>query len=126
MPYAKISNCLQGEKMDLEYNEKKFKKYLEKFQKEPELTKLLNKVTFAELFTDKFLQENSKWKDMDDLVFRGDFGIMNLWEVENVNQDAWDKYVAKNTECETWHQFGKLAMLHWMREKYKTWKDIQK
>ncbi|MCQ2381559.1 MAG: hypothetical protein MJ032_04365 [Acidaminococcaceae bacterium] len=112
--------------MDLEYNEKEFKKYLEKFQKEPELTKLLNKVTFVELFTDKFLQENSKWKDMDDLVFRGDFGIMNLWEVENVNQDAWNAYVAKNCECTTWHDFGKLAMLCWMREKYKTWKDTQK
>ena len=109
--------------MDFKKVETDFKRYLEKFQKEPELAKILNKVTFPELFNDKFLQANSKWPNMDDLVFRGDFGIMNLLEVENVNQEAWNKYVAQNTECETWHQFGKLAMLKWMQEKYKEWKE---
>lgn len=112
----------KGDIMNLKRNETEFHKYLAKFQAEPELTKILNTVTFTELFNDKFLQENSKWKDMNDLVYRGDFGIMTLLEVEHVNQDAWNAYVAKNTECETWHQFGKLAMLHWMREKYKVWK----
>ncbi|MCQ2361685.1 MAG: hypothetical protein MJ048_01460 [Acidaminococcaceae bacterium] len=112
--------------MNLKRNETEFHKYLTKFQSEPELTKILNAVTFTELFNDKFLQENSKWKDMNELVYRGDFGIMTLLEVEHVNQDSWNAYVAKNTECETWHQFGKLAMLHWMREKYKAWKKTKK
>ena len=42
---------------------------------------------------------------------------MNLMEVENVNQDKWNEYIAKNTECETWHDFGKLAMIDWMKNK---------
>jgi len=112
--------------MNLKRNETEFRKYLDKFQHDPELMKILNKVTFPELFNEKFLQENSKWKNMDDLVFRGDFGIMNLLEVENVNPEAWDRYVAQNCECETWHQFGKLAMLHWMRTQYKKWKRTKK
>lgn len=112
--------------MNLKRNETEFRKYLEKFRKEPELTKILNKVTFPDLFNEQFLQENSKWKNMDDLVFRGDFGIMNLLEVENVNPEAWDRYVAQNSPCETWHQFGKLAMLHWMRKKYKEWQKTKK
>ena len=112
--------------MNLKRNETEFHKYLEKFQKEPELMKILNRVSFPELFCEEFLQANSKWKNMDDLVFRGDFGIMNLLEVENVNQEAWDRYVAQNCECETWHQFGKLAMLFWMRKQYKAWQKSKK
>lgn len=109
--------------MDIKHIETEFKKHLDKFQKEPELKKILNKVTFQELFNDKFLQNNSKWQNMDELIFKGDFGIMNLQEAENVNQDAWNSYIAKNCECETWHQFGKLAMLCWMKEQYKLWKE---
>lgn len=112
--------------MNLKRNETEFKKYLTKFQGNPELTKILNRVTFQELFNDKFLQENSKWQNMDELTFKGDFGIMNLQEAENVNPEAWNKYIAANTECETWHQFGKLAMLHWMRAQYKAWQKTKK
>lgn len=107
--------------MNLKRNETEFQKYLKKFQEDPELVKILNKVTFQELFNEKFLKENSKWTSMDDIIWRSGFGIMNLLEVENVNQDNWNAYVAKNCECETWHQFGKLAMLCWMRDKYKEW-----
>ena len=46
---------------------------------------------------------------MDDLIWRSGFGIMNLLEVEQVNQDKWNEYIARNTECKTWHEFGKLA-----------------
>ena len=46
-----------------------------------------------------------------------DFGIMNLLEVEQVNQDKWNEYIARNTECKTWHEFGKLAMIDWMKHK---------
>lgn len=79
--------------------------------------KILNKVSFQELFNPKFLQENSKFTSMDDMIWRSGFGIMNLMEVENVNQDKWNEYIAKNTECETWHDFGKVAMIDWMKNK---------
>ena len=65
----------------------------------------------------EFLQENSKFTSMDDMIWRSGFGIMNLMEVENVNQDKWNEYIAKNTECETWHDFGKVAMIDWMKNK---------
>ena len=51
------------------------------------------------------------------VIWRSGFGIMNLMEVENVNQDKWNEYIAKNTECETWHDFGKVAMIDWMKNK---------
>jgi len=112
--------------MNIKRTETEFKKYLDKFTKDPELTKILNTVTYQQLFNDQFLQEFSKWQNLDELVYKGDFGIMNLEEHENVNPEAWNAYVAKYTECETWHQFGKLAMLHWMRAQYKNWKKTKK
>ena len=67
--------------------------------------------------TINFLTENSKYTSMDDLIWRSGFGIMNLLEVEQVNQDKWNEYIARNTECKTWHEFGKLAMIDWMKHK---------
>mgnify|MGYP007083003438 CR=1 FL=1 len=97
--------------------EKEFKHYLEIFTHDEELGKILAKVSFQELFNDKFLTENSKYTSMDDLIWRSGFGIMNLLEVEQVNQDKWNEYIARNTECKTWHEFGKLAMIDWMKHK---------
>ena len=61
--------------------EKEFKHYLEIFTHDEELGKILAKVSFQELFNDKFLTENSKYTSMDDLIWRSGFGIMNLLEV---------------------------------------------
>lgn len=101
--------------MDKKKLDKTFKYYLGVFQADEELGKLLAKITFQDLFNPKFLQDNSKWTSMDDLIWKSGFGIMNLMEVENVDQEKWNEYVAKNTECETWHDFGKLAMIEWMK-----------
>ena len=97
--------------------DKTFKYYLGIFTEDQELAKILNKVSFQELFNPKFLQENSKFTSMDDMIWRSGFGIMNLMEVENVNQDKWNEYIAKNTVCATWHEFGKVAMIDWMKNK---------
>ncbi len=97
--------------------EKTFKYYLGVFTADKDMAKILNQVTFQELFNPKFLQENSKFTSMDDMIWRSGFGIMNLLEVENVNQDKWNEYIAQNTECATWHEFGKLAMIEWMKNK---------
>ncbi len=101
--------------MDAKALDKSFKKYLAIFTADAELAKLLNRVSFQDLFNPIFLTANSKFTSMDDLIWRSGFGIMNLMEVEQVNQDKWNEYIAQNTECATWHEFGKLAMVEWMK-----------
>lgn len=95
--------------------EKEFKKYMEIYKSDEELTKIMELITFENIFNLEFLKANSKFTSMDDMIWRSGFGIMNLMEVENVNQDKWNEYIAKNTECKTWHEFGKLAMIDWMK-----------
>ncbi len=104
-------------KSEKEKLDKTFKYYLGVFTGDKDLAKILNAVSFQELFNPKFLEEHSKFTSMDDMIWRSGFGIMNLMEVENVNQDKWNEYIAKNTECETWHEFGKVAMIEWMKAK---------
>ena len=102
------------ENMDIE---KEFQHYLDIFKKDKELGKALSLVSFPALFNNKFLQEHSKFTSLNDLVIRSGFGIMNLLEVENVNQEKWNAYIAKNSSCTTWYEFGKLAMIEWMKAK---------
>ena len=100
-----MENKENKENMDIE---KEFQHYLDIFKKDKELGKALSLVSFPALFNDKFLQEHSKFTSLNDLVIRSGFGIMNLLEVENVNQEKW---------CTTWYEFGKLAMIEWMKAK---------
>ncbi len=96
--------------------DKTFKKYLDAFIKDKELAKILNGVTFQQLFNPDFLQAHSKFTSMDDIIWRSGFGIVNLLEVENVNQEKWDAYIAKNSPYATWHEMGKAAMIDWMEK----------
>lgn len=106
--------------------DKTFKYYLGVFQEDKDLNNMLNAITFQELFNEKFLKENSKFTSMDDIIWRSGFGIMNLMEVENVNQDKWNEYIAKNTDCATWYEFGKVAMIDWMKNKLKEAAEAEK
>ena len=101
--------------MDAKALDKTFKEYLAIFTADAELAKILNRVSFQDLFNPIFLTANSKFTSMDDMIWRSGFGIMNLMEVEQVNQDKWNAYIAENTACATWHDFGKLAMVEWMK-----------
>ncbi len=99
-----------------EAEEKEFLELLALFKQDKELASALQKVSFEDLFSYKFLAENSKFSSLDDILYRSGFGIVNAMEIENVSQVKWDEYIAANTECEKWHDFGKLAMTAWMKE----------
>ena len=101
--------------MDPKEIDREYHHYLDKFQKDAELGSLLNRITYQELFNEKFLKENSQFKSLDELTAKGGFGIVNLGEVEKLNQDKWNQYIAANTNGLAWFQFGKLAMIEWMK-----------
>ncbi len=101
---------VDGKKLDREFN-----RYMDLYKSDKELGQLMLKLSYQELFNDKFLQENSRFKNLDDILFRGGFGLTNPMEIEQVNQDKWNEYIAAYTDCRTWHQFGKLAMVDWMK-----------
>ena len=103
--------------------EEQFQSYMKIFKSDPELGKALSLVTIENLFNPDFLKENSKFTSMDDMIWRSGFGIMNLLEVEYVRQDKWNEYIAANTDCSTWHEFGKLAMVVWMKRKLEESKE---
>ncbi|WP_177205929.1 hypothetical protein [Succiniclasticum ruminis] len=111
--------------VDAKKIEFEFKKYMDIYKADPELGHLMQQMTFQELFNEKFMKENSKFASMDDMLFKSDFGLTNPLEIEKVNQDKWNAFIAKNTECENWHQFGKLAMIEWMKTVIDLWAQLK-
>ena len=103
--------------------EEQFQSYMKIFKGDAKLGKAMSLVTFENLFNPDFLKNNSKFTSMDDMIWRSGFGIMNLLEVEYVRQDKWNEYIAANTDCSTWHEFGKLAMVAWMKRKLEESKE---
>lgn len=101
---------IDGKKLDYE-----FKKYMDMYKADPELGQLMMKLSYQELFNDTFMQENSKFTSMDNMLFKSDFGLTNPAEIENVNQEKWNAFIVRYTDCASWHQFGKLAMVAWMK-----------
>lgn len=97
--------------------EQEFKDLLKKFSADENLAKLLAAVQYRDLFTDEFMQKNSKLQSLDELIFTGGFGIMSLSEVEKIPKENWNAYIAKYTVCQEWYDFGKMAMTEWMKAK---------
>ena len=71
--------------VDAKKIEFEFKKYMDMYKADPELGRLMQQMTFQELFNEKFMKENSKFTSMDDMLFKSDFGLTNPLEIEKVN-----------------------------------------
>ncbi|MBQ6913211.1 MAG: hypothetical protein IJQ30_03040, partial [Acidaminococcaceae bacterium] len=76
--------------VDAKKIEFEFKKYMDMYKADPELGRLMQQMTFQELFNEKFMKENSKFTSMDDMLFKSDFGLTNPLEIEKVNQEKWN------------------------------------
>jgi hypothetical protein len=59
--------------MDPKEIDREYHHYLDKFQKDAELGSLLNRITYQELFNEKFLKENSQFKSLDELTAKSGF-----------------------------------------------------
>lgn len=103
--------------------EEDYRHYIKMFRADEKLSKQLEAVTFENLFNPEFMVSHSKFLNMNDMIWRSGFGIMNLLEVEEVNQDKWNEYIDKNTKCKTWFEFGKLAMTEWMKRTLEALKE---
>ncbi len=95
--------------------EQLFQQLLERFKGEEKLNAKMQEVGFEDLFSIKFLSENSDFSSLDDILFRSGFGIMSPMEIARIPVDKWDEYIAKHCKCKTWHELGKLAMIDWMQ-----------
>ena len=99
-----------------EKEEKEFQELLQAFKADEALMEHMQSVSFEDLFSYKFLAENSDFSSLDDILFRSGFGLMSPMEIANVPSDKWDEYIAQHTDkCDKWHDFGKLAMIEWMK-----------
>lgn len=58
-------------------------------------------VTGEELFTNKFMQENTKFSSIDEFENESKFDFSNF---DNIDQEELDSFVAENTSFDSWEE----------------------
>lgn len=59
-------------------------------------------VSFEELFTEEFMEENTDFSSIDDLLEAGGFHADTNEEFEAIPEDELDEHIARTTKFETW------------------------
>lgn len=59
-------------------------------------------VSFEELFTEEFMEENTDFTSIDDLLEAGGFHAETNEDFEAIPEDALDAHVAKTTRFDSW------------------------
>lgn len=67
-----------------------------------------NKVPLNEIVNDKFIQKNSKFRSLDDLVEKSGYKIEDFGELKEV-----DKFISQNTKFSSWEELIGEAAGKW-------------
>lgn len=73
-------------------------------------------VSFEELFTEEFMEENTDFSSIDDLLEAGGFHADTNEEFEAIPEDELDAHVAKTTRFETWEEMLSEATEQYISE----------
>ena len=83
----------------LEEAEKKLKKLSEDAEKLDGQS-----VPLSEVLTDDFIQENSTFDSLDNLIKASGFTVESQEDFEAIPDDRWDDFISKNTNFDSWQE----------------------
>lgn len=86
------------------------KKAQQEVQELTKKTEERKRISFADLFSDAFVQQHSKFNTMQQFVDEG--GIESLADFDG---EAWDKFVADQTDFASWDDMRHSAQEEWVR-----------
>lgn len=72
------------------------------------LTNTTNKVPLNELVNEKFMQKNSEFRSLDEMVEKSGYQIEDFGELEEV-----DKFISQNTKFSSWEELIDEAAGEW-------------
>lgn len=81
-------------------------KRIEKNSKQLEGTKTA--VTLKEVVNDRFVQKNTKFRSLDEMVEKSGYEIEDFGEVEEVN-----RFISKNSRFSSWEELHSKAISEW-------------
>jgi len=77
-------------------------KQLKQLEKNVEELSQKNQVSFAELFPPSFMQKNTSFSSMDELIKAGGFKVESQEDFESIPEAEFDKHIAANSKFKNW------------------------
>ena len=90
---------------------------LSKMQKGVEEINEQGKASFAELFTDSFMKEHTKFKTMDSFLEATGFDVSSSEAFAAIPDEDMDKFVAENSDFDSWGDMLSTAGQEYMLKK---------
>ena len=74
-------------------------------------------VALSEVMTDIFIQNNSSFSSLDDLIKASGFTVESQADFEAIPDDEWDDFISKNTNFDSWQEMINSAGAIYARSK---------
>ncbi len=71
-------------------------------------------VQLDELFPDDFMEVNTDFKSIDQMLVESTFNIKTQEDFEKIQLEKWDKFVKCQTKFPSWKNMQDVAMLEWL------------
>ncbi len=81
--------------------------FLDELQKKAE--SISGEVKFDELFNDSFMENNTKFKTIDEFFENSPFAIETQDDFDDIDESELDQYVNENTDFSSWEEMKKAA-----------------
>jgi len=95
----------------------KLKKDLDKLQRRSRELEGENSIPFEELFNPSFLSKCTKFSSVDDMFKKSGFTVNNQDDFKKIPDDKWDKFIAENSQFNSWQDMLDKASKEWMENK---------
>jgi hypothetical protein len=90
-------------------------KTLNDMQRKAEALNGEHKVSFSELFTTSFMQDNTNFATIDALIEAGGFKVETMDDFKAIPDELWDEHIAKTTKFANWHEMMEEAGAEWAK-----------
>lgn len=74
-------------------------------------------VALSEVLTDAFIQDNSSFDSLDDLIKASGFTVESQADFEALPDEEWDGFISKNTNFDSWQKMINSAGAIYARSK---------
>jgi hypothetical protein len=78
-----------------------------------------HKIPYDDLFTSEFMQENTKFKSIHEMIQSSGFPIKSSEDIEKIPDDEWSGFIQKNTSFPNWKEMIETAGMEYFTKKTK-------
>jgi len=74
-------------------------------------------IPITEVLTDVFIQENSSFNNLNELIKASGFAVESQADLEAIPSNVWNEFISKNTKFQSWQELINSAAAIYARSK---------